>query len=138
MGHPQMSPNEIVNRKRFLDNGNLDNVAAMAAANIEPAQAASLTRSRTGQIFTRGQMAYIQGFSRMAKNLMDSEDHGTLHIDSSPSDKMLNYLQRIGASFVCLYHMGEQKKFVLKLGKLHELKVIMFVTRSTNQYFCNK
>ena len=117
MGHPQMSPNEIVNRKRFLDNGNLDNVAVMAAANIEPAKAASLTRSRTGQVFTRGQMAYIQGFSRMAQNLMDSEHHGTLRIDTSPSDNMLNYLRRIGASFVCLYHHGRTKEVRAQTGK---------------------
>ena len=42
----------------------------MSVANIQPAQAALFTKARTGQIFTRGQMAYVQGFTRMAKDFM--------------------------------------------------------------------
>ncbi len=71
-GHPPMCPNKIKNRKRFLDIASLENVAAMAAANIQPAQAALFTRSSTGELFTcAGQMAFVQGFSRMAQDLMD-------------------------------------------------------------------
>ena len=71
-GHPPMAPNKITNRKRFLDAPTLENAAAMAAANIWPSQAALFTRSSTGELFKRGQMAYIQGFSRMALDSMDS------------------------------------------------------------------
>ena len=74
LGAP-MGHNEITNRKRFLGAACLENVAAMAAANIQPAQAALFTKSRTGELFTRGQMAYVQGFSRMAQSLMDSGEH---------------------------------------------------------------
>ena len=61
-------------------------------------------------MFTRGQMAYVQGFSRMAKDLIASPnvdvDGTTTDSNSSPSDKMLDYLQKSGASYVCLYHNG--------------------------------
>ena len=84
MGH-----NEITNRKRFMGVACLENVAAMAAANIQPAQAALFTKSPTGELFTRGQMAYVQGFSRMAQSLMDSGEHGmSTSSASSPSDNM--------------------------------------------------
>lgn len=106
-----MARNEITNRKRFLDAPTLENAAAMAAANILPSQAALFTRSSTGELFTRGQMAYVQGFSRMAQDLIDLSPQGAaLPSDMSPSDSMLNYLQKIGASFVCLYHNGNTKE----------------------------
>jgi hypothetical protein len=41
-------------------------------ANIQPAQAAQFTKTRTGQITTCSQMAYVQGFTKMAKILMAS------------------------------------------------------------------
>jgi hypothetical protein len=62
--HPPLHSNEIRNRKRFLDLSTLETVAAMSVANIQPAQTALFTKARTGQIFTRGQMAYVQGFTR--------------------------------------------------------------------------
>ena len=106
-GHPPMARNEITNRKRYFDTASLENVAAMAAANIPPAQAPSLTQIKTGELFTRGQMAYVQGFSRMAHDLMESNQPLT---DASPSDNMLRYLRKTGASFVCLYHNGKTKE----------------------------
>jgi MULE transposase domain len=112
-GHPPMESNEITNRKRYLDVATLENVTAMAAANILPAQAVSLTRIQTGELFTRGQMAYVQGFSRMARNLMDAE-----HClpDASPSENMLHYLRKTGASFVCLYQNGKAKEKEFRRG----------------------
>ena len=112
-GHPPMGANEITNRKRFLDVETLENVAAMGAANIQPAQAAMFTKSRTGEIFTRGQMAYVQGFTRMSKDFLALEDHScdsSSQSQSSPSDNMLNYLQNSGASYICLYHNGKLKE----------------------------
>jgi hypothetical protein len=90
----------------------------VAAANIQPSQAALFTRSSTGELFTHGQMADVQGFSRMAQDLMDFPQHGTIpSAMSSPSDSMLNYLQKIGASFVCLYHNGNTKEIRGQNGK---------------------
>ena len=71
-GHPPLLSNEIRNHKRFLDISTLETVAAMSVANIQPAQAALFTKTSTGQIFTRGQMAYVQGFTKTAKDLMAS------------------------------------------------------------------
>ena len=104
--------NKITNRKRFLGGASLENVAAMAAANIQPSLAALFTKSRgTGELFTCGQMAYVQGFSRMAKSLMDSGEHGTsTSSDSSPYNNMLNYQQKVGASYVCLYRNGKTRE----------------------------
>ncbi|KAI2504545.1 hypothetical protein MHU86_9855 [Fragilaria crotonensis] len=84
----------------------------MSVANIQPAQAALFTKTRTGQIFTRGQMAYVQGFTKMAKDFMASPNvHATTTAsESSPCENMLSYLQKSGASYVCLYHHGKSKE----------------------------
>jgi MULE transposase domain len=109
-GHPPLHSNEIRNRKRFLDLSTLETVAAMSVANIQPAQAALFTKARTGQIFTRGQMAYVQGFTRMAKDFMPPPYDDSTVSESSPSENMLNYLQKSGASYVCLYNNGITKE----------------------------
>ena len=64
----------------------------MNVANIQPAQAALFTKARTGQIFNRGKMAHVQGFLRMAKELMASPnlDGTATASESSPSDIMLS------------------------------------------------
>ena len=64
-----MAPNKITNCEHFLDVPTLENAAAMAAANIRPSQAALCTQTSTGKLFTRGKMAYIQGFSKMAQDV---------------------------------------------------------------------
>jgi MULE transposase domain len=109
-GHPPLHSNEIRNRKRFLDLSTLETVAAMSVANIQPAQAALFTKARTGQIFTRGQMAYVQGFTRMAKDFMPPPYDDATAPESSPSENMLNYLRKNGASYVCLYNNGITKE----------------------------
>ena len=84
----------------------------MSVANIQPAQAAVFTKARTGQIFTRGQVAYVQGFTKMAKDLMASPNvvATATASESLPSENMLNYLQKSGASYVCLYSNGKTKE----------------------------
>jgi MULE transposase domain len=84
----------------------------MSVANIQPAQAAVFNKACTGLIFTRGQMAYVQGFTKMAKDLMASPnvDATAIASKSSPSENMLNYLQKSGASYVCLYNKGKTKE----------------------------
>jgi hypothetical protein len=72
-----MAPNNITNRKHFLDVLTLKNAATMAAANIRPSQAALFTRTSSGELYKRGQTAYVQGFSRMAQDLMDLSPEGT-------------------------------------------------------------
>ena len=109
-GHPPLHSNEIRNRKRFLDLSTLETVAAMSVANIQPAQAALFTKARTGQIFTRGQMAYVQGFTRMAKDFVPPPYDDATASESSPSENMLNYLQKSGASYVCLFNNGKTKE----------------------------
>ena len=83
----------------------------MSVANIQPAQAALFTKARTGQIFTCGQMAYVQGFTKMAKDLIPppNVDATATTSESSPSGNMLNYLQKSGDSYVCLYNNGKTK-----------------------------
>jgi hypothetical protein len=69
----------------------------MSGANIQLAQAALFTKTRTGQIFTCGQMAFVQGFTKTAKDLMASPlvdaDGTATPSESLPSDNMLSYLQ---------------------------------------------
>ena len=123
-----MARNEITNRKRFLDAPTLENAAAMAAANILPSQAALFTRSSTGELFTRGQMAYVQGFSRMAQDLIDLSPQGAaLPSDMSPSDSMLNYLQKLAHHLSVCIIMGIRKKFGVKIARLREPKAILLM-----------
>ena len=86
----------------------------MSVANIQPAQPALFTKTHTDQIFTRGQMAFVQGFTKMAKVLMASPivdaDATTTPSESLASNNMLNYLQESGASYVCLNHHGKTKE----------------------------
>jgi hypothetical protein len=77
--HPPLLSNEMRNRKRFFDLSTLETVTATTAANIQPAQAALFIKTYTGQFFTRGQMAYVQGFAKMAKDLMASPSHNILN-----------------------------------------------------------
>ena len=107
-GHAPMDHDEITNRRHFLDVASLENFAAMAATNIQPAQMALFTKSRTGELFTHGLMANVQGFSRMAQSLMYLEDRGmTASSAASPYDNMLDCLQKVGALYVCLSHNGK-------------------------------
>ena len=47
----------------------------------------------------------------MAQDLMDSSPQGAAPpSDMSLSDSMLNYLKKIGTSFVCLCHNGNMKE----------------------------
>ncbi len=59
--------NKIWNCKHFLDISTLETVAAMSVANIQPAQAALFTKTRTGQIFTCGQMAMCKDLQKRQK-----------------------------------------------------------------------
>jgi hypothetical protein len=77
-----MAPNKITKHKRFLDIWTLENAAVMAAAKIWPSQAALFTQTSTGELFTLGQMAYVQGFPRMAQDLMDLSPEGTAPPDN--------------------------------------------------------
>jgi hypothetical protein len=124
-----MTPNKITNCKRFLDVPTLENAAAMAAANIRPSQAALFTQTSTGELFTLGQMAYVQAFSRMAQDLMDLSHEGTTPPpDMSPADSMLNYLQKKVHRLSVSITMGIQKKFVENEAWLHKLKAIQLMT----------
>ena len=62
----------------------------MSVASIQPAQAALFTKARSGQIFTRGQMAYVQGFTRMVKDFMPPPYDDATASESLPSENMLN------------------------------------------------
>ena len=111
IGHPPMAPNKITNRKLYLDIETVDSVATMAAANILPAQVASLTRIKSGELFTRGQMAYIQGCSRMAKDYWI--------VNTTPFQTHLRLIvcfvifQKVELPLCVYTTMDKQKNFVL-------------------------
>jgi hypothetical protein len=106
----------------------LENAAEMVATNIQLSQAPLSSRSSTGVQNIRGQMASVQGFPRMAQGLMDLPHHSIVPSDMSPSDSLLNYLPKIGASCVCLCQKGETNKFVVKMTRLHKPKAILLIT----------
>jgi hypothetical protein len=128
-GHPPLLANKIRNHKRFLDNSTLETVAAMSVANTQPVQAALFTKTRTGQIFTRGQMAYVQGFTKRVKDLMASPNVNatTTASESLPSDNMLSFLQKVVPPTSVCMTMAKQKNFVGTVSRLHVLKPILMI-----------
>ena len=114
--HPPLHSNEIRNCKRFLEPSAMENVAAMSVANIPPSQAAIFTKTRTGQVFTRHQMAYVQGFTRKANELMKDVDSSSTMADSSPADNVLIFTTT-----------AKQKNFADKVPRLHELMLSIMI-----------
>jgi hypothetical protein len=58
-------------------------------------------------------MAFVQGFTKRAKDLMASSPNvnaTTTASESSPSNNMLSFFSKNGASYVCLYHHGKPKE----------------------------
>jgi deoxyribose-phosphate aldolase len=124
-----MAPNKTTNRKLFLNVPNLENAAAMAAANIRPLQAALFTQTSTGELSTEGQITDIQGFSRMAQDLMNLSPEGTAPPpDMSLANRMLNYLKKMVHHLSVSIILRMQKKFVVKEARLHEPKAIRWMT----------
>jgi hypothetical protein len=74
-------------------------------------------------------MAYVQGFTKRAKDLMASPniDATTTAFESLPSDNMLSSLQKmVPPTSVCIT-MSKQKNFVGTLSRLHVLKPILMI-----------
>ena len=95
----------------------------MTAANIQPAQAALLTKTYTGQLFTRGQM-------HMCKALQNGErldgfpnvDATATASESLPSD----IYKKVPHMSVCIT-TGKQKNFVGTVLSLHKVKPILMM-----------
>jgi hypothetical protein len=111
-GHVQMAQAEVQDSIRVLSNGELINVAVMAAANTRPSTAAAILNAQTGLAISRKQIAYLLGMNRLADKLNSDVIHRALSRSQkeeekwSADDNMLEYLERIGASYCCLYHSG--------------------------------
>jgi hypothetical protein len=72
----------------------------------------------------------------MAQDMMDLPHHGCVPSVMSPSESMMNYLQRIGASLSVSLIMGMQKKYVIRKARLHKPKEIQLITgEKTNEPF---
>jgi hypothetical protein len=114
-GHIQLAQAEVRDSIRRLSDAELIDVAAMAVANTRPTTAAAIVNARTGLNISRKQVAYLLGMSRLADKLNADVVARALNGLSlaqkeaenwSADDKMLEYLERIGASHCCLYHSG--------------------------------
>ena len=111
-GHPQLYPEQLLMSSCLLKSAEKEDIHCMAAAHASPAVARNFlmkkyvdpaapkhTLSTTN--LSRRQVAYIQGMSRVIKKNICGQNAG----QESPSDQMLEYLQRLpGASYCCLYH----------------------------------
>jgi hypothetical protein len=116
-GHPVLPSDELINRKKFIDPDNLKNLQAMSVANVSAAQSANVTKVRTGDLYRRGQIAYLQSHHRMAKELMEEDDLLEGDVGRSSSDNMLEYLRKIGAWYVCLLHRKDSTELRRKQQK---------------------
>ena len=74
-------------------------------------------------------LAYVQGFTRMAQDLMDLSPEGTTPpLDMSPADSMLNFSKKMVHCLSVSITKGIQKKRVVKEARLHKRKAIRLMT----------
>jgi hypothetical protein len=106
--HVPMTAVEMAIRAKFIDDEMINYQKELAIANIQPGKTAAAFSTRFGIRLTRRQVAYHQGFSKLASSLADNateaEGAGTL---SSYLDIFINILKKKGASFCVLYHRSK-------------------------------
>jgi hypothetical protein len=106
--HVPMTVAEMAIRAKFIDEEMQNYQKELAISNIQPGKTAAAVNTRFGIRLTRRQVAYHQGFSKLASSLADVpdvEEAGTL---SSNLDIFIKILKKKGASFCALYHRSKE------------------------------
>jgi MULE transposase domain len=112
--HLPVSHSDIAVRAKFVDESMIAFQKQLAIANIQPAQTAAALHAACGTSLTRRQVAYHQGFSKLAHSLASAVEMTELGKNCSDLDLLIEILKRKEAGFCALYHRT-------KLGSASEL-----------------
>jgi MULE transposase domain len=94
-------------RAKFVDENMMDFQKQLAIANIQPGKTAAAVNARFGTCLTRRQVAYHQGFSKLANSLEDCNEIGEIGETCSDLDMLIDILKKKGAGFCALYHRSK-------------------------------
>lgn len=104
----------MTTRTKLIDKGMIHYQKELAIANIQPGKTAAAVNAKFGIRLTRRQVAYHQGFAKLASSLSDTEDLEATASSfdrggsaSSDVDIFIKMLKKKGASFCALYHRKE-------------------------------
>ena len=106
--HTQMDAAEITTRSKFINESMMDYQKELAVANIGAGQTAAAVNTRFDIRLTRRQVAYHQGFAKLASSLSDATEIGETCATSSDLDIFIRTLKKKGASFCALYHRNKE------------------------------
>ena len=105
--HLPLSASEIAIRAKFVDEKMMDFQKELAIANIQPGKTAAAVNARFGMCLTRRQVAYHQGFSKLANDLAESNEMEKVGETCSDIDMLIKILKKKGAGFCALYHRNK-------------------------------
>jgi hypothetical protein len=105
--HLPLTASEMAIRAKFVDAKMMDFQKQLAIANIEPGKTAAAVKARFGTSLTRRQVAYHQGFSKLANSLEDSNEIDKIGETCSDLDMLIDILKKKGAGFCALYHRSK-------------------------------
>jgi hypothetical protein len=100
--HVQMNDAEITIRAKYINEEMTNYQKELAVANIQPGKAAAAVNARFGIRLTRRQVAYHQGFAKLASSLVDATEVSAASTSSSDLDIVIDTLKKNGASFCAL------------------------------------
>lgn len=106
--HMRMDAAEMSIRSKFSDEKMVDYQKELAIANIQPGKTAAAVNAKFGIRLTRRQVAYHQGFAKLASSLTDATEVEEASTLSSDLDVLISILKKKGASFCALYHRSKE------------------------------
>lgn len=105
--HLPLSASESAIRAKFVGEEMRDFQKELAIANIQPGKTAAAVNARFGTCLTRRQVAYHQGFSKLANSLAETKEMENIGETCSDIDMLINILKRKGAGYCALYHRNK-------------------------------
>ena len=119
--HTRMDAAEITTRSKFINESMMDYQKELAVANIGAGQTAAAVNTRFGMCLTRRQVAYHQGFAKLASSLTDANEFEETCATSSDLDIFIQMLKKMGAGFCALYYRNKEASKA-ELPKLKKAK----------------
>ena len=94
--HVSLTASESTVRAKFIDENMMLFQKELAIANIQPGKTAAAVNARFGTCLTRRQVAYHQGFAKLADSLADSLEIEKTGASSSDIDMFIEILKKKG------------------------------------------
>lgn len=102
--HLPLAASEMAVRAKFVDDEMKDFQKKMAFANVDPGKSRSALHAVFGTSLTRRQVAYHQGFAKLADSLEECAEMEARGETCSDLDMFIEILKKKGAGFCAIYH----------------------------------